>query len=251
MFFGPKVVVALFFLAAASSAHADDTVIRFGVDGSFPPFNDVRSDGELFGYDIDLAKALCAQMQVECSFAKVDWNRIFSDLESGEIDAVTSVSITEERRKQADFTAPYYSNKLQFVAAKSAQFDPAHLSGKVLGVQRGTISADWLEKNVKDARLVFYGKQKESWDDLVAGKTSGVLADSFVSWKWLTTPAGQNFEFKGKPVLTNDSIGIAVAKGRNDLVNRLNRALKEIRDNGLYNLLNDKYFSFVNDGARK
>lgn len=235
----------VFLLIVGAPAFADDGAFRIGVEGNYPPFSELGPDGEVFGYDIDIGKALCAQMKIKCVFVRTDWRDLLPELEAGKLDAVIGmVSITEKRRKRVDFTAPYYNNKVQFIAAKSAEFDVARLSGKILGAQDETVSAEWLAENVKGAEIRLYKTQTEAYDALSKGEIFAVLADSFVSWDWLVTSAGRDFEFKGKPVLNDDKIGIAIPKGNAALVNRINNALKEITENGQYQLINDKYFSF-------
>ena len=71
-----------------------------------------------------------------------------------------------------------------------------------------------------------------------------MLADKFVNWEWLESDAGKDFEFKGDPVFEDDQIAIAVRKGNKQLVERLNKALQEIREDGTYKAINDKYFPF-------
>lgn len=235
----------LFLFIIGAPAFAEDDAFRVGVEGNYPPFSEVSPNGEMFGYDIDIANALCAQMRIKCVFIRTDWRDLLPELEAGKLDAVIGmVSITEKRRKRVDFTAPYYNNKVQFIAAKNAEFDIANLSGKILGAQDETVSAEWLKENVKGAEIRLYKTQTEAYDALRRGEIFAVLADSFVSWDWLVTSVGRNFEFKGKPVLNDDKVGIAIPKGNAALANRINNALKEITENGQYQLINDRYFSF-------
>jgi len=156
------------------------------------------------------------------------------------------MSITEERMQAVDFTEPYYTNKLQFIAPKGSEFktDKASLKGKVIGAQRATIAGTWLEDNLDDVvEIKLYDTQENAYLDLSSGRVDGVLADTFVNWEWLKSDAGKGFEFKGEPVFDNDKIGIAVRKG-DPLREKLNAALKEIVEDGTYKKINDKYFPF-------
>ena len=207
----------------------------------------IDSSGEVTGFDIDIAKALCERMDAECSIVISDWDGIIPALNTRRFDfLVASMSITEEREQAVDFTIPYYTNKLQFVAPKKSDFsvDEASLKGKTIGAQRATIAGQWLEENMGDVvDIRLYDTQENAYLDMNAGRIDGVLADAFVQYEWLQSEAGANFEFKGEPVFSNDKIGIAVRKD-DPLRERLNKALQEIVDDGTYAEINAKYFPF-------
>ncbi len=238
-------------LAAATalfvSAPAVAETLRIGTEGAYPPFNQIDASGEVVGFDLDIAKALCAEMQVECTVVTSDWDGIIPALNNNKFDfLVASMSITDERKQAVDFTEPYYTNKLQFVAPKDADFktDEASLDGKTIGAQRATIAGQWLEDNLGDVvDIRLYDTQENAYLDMSAGRIDGVLADNFVQYEWLQSDAGADFEFKGEPVFDNDQIGIAVRKD-DPLRERLNTALKTIVENGTYETINAKYFPF-------
>lgn len=238
-------IAALTALTVTSANAADK--LRIGTEGAYPPFNFVDSDGKLQGFDVDIAKALCASMKADCTFVKQDWDGIIPALNKRKFDAiVASMSITDERKKAVDFTAPYYTNKLQFVGKKGAMLDVsmAGLKGKTIGAQRATISGDWLEKNRSGADIKLYDTQENAYLDLTSGRLDGILADAFVNYGWLESGANKDFEFKGKPVFENDFIGIAVRKGQDDLRKKLNTAIEAIVADGTYAKINAKYFPF-------
>jgi lysine-arginine-ornithine-binding protein len=233
-------------LVFASSVAAADK-LKIGTEGAYPPFNLIAADGQVGGFDVEIAQALCAKMQAECEVVTSDWDGIIPALNAKKFDfLVASMSITEERQQAVDFTAPYYTNKLQFIAPKGGDFktDKASLKGKVIGAQRATIAGTWLEDNldgVVDIKL--YDTQENAYLDLTSGRLDGVLADTFVNWEWLKSDAGKPFEFKGDPVFDNDKIGIAVRKD-DPLRDKLNIALKAVVADGTYKQINDKYFPF-------
>lgn len=233
-------------LAFGTSAVAADK-LKIGTEGAYPPFNLIDASGQVGGFDVEIAQALCAKMKAECQVVTSDWDGIIPALNAKKFDfLVASMSITEERQQAVDFTDPYYTNKLQFIAPKDSDFksDKDSLKGKVIGAQRATIAGTWLEDNldgVVDIKL--YDTQENAYLDLSSGRVDGVLADTFVNWEWLKSDAGKSFEFKGEPVFDNDKIGIAVRKG-DALRERLNTALAEIVADGTYKKINDKYFPF-------
>lgn len=229
----------------AGSAHAAEK-LRIGTEGAYPPFNQINADGDVIGFDIDIAAALCNEMQVECEFVTQDWDGIIPGLLAKKYDAVVaSMSITEERMKAVDFTDPYYSNKLRYVAPKGSKIDPKNLKGKSVGAQRATISASYLEDNLgDDVSIKLYDTQENAYLDLESGRTDVVLADMLVTYEWLQGGAGEKFEFIGEEVNIDDSIGIAVRKDDDELLERLNKALAAIVADGTYEKINSKYFPF-------
>ena len=240
-------VAAIAALGLISTPASAAEKIRIGTEGAYPPFNFVDANGDLQGFDVDIAKALCAQMAADCSYVKQDWDGIIPALLGKKFDAiVASMSITEERKKAVNFTGRYYTNKLQFIGKKGMTFDTsaAALKGKAIGAQRATISGDWLEKNRPGADIKLYDTQENAYLDLASGRVDGVLADALVNYEWVKSDAGKNFEFKGDPVFDGDLIGIAVRKGDGALRDKLNAAINAIVANGTYAKINAKYFPF-------
>jgi polar amino acid transport system substrate-binding protein len=240
-------LIAASVLGLAGQADAADK-LRVGTEGAYPPFNLVDARGKVGGFDVDIANALCAKMQVECEVVTSDWDGIIPALNAKKFDFIAaSMSITDERKQAVDFTDAYYTNKLQFIAPKSDTFktDEASLKGKVIGAQRATIAGTWMEDNLGDVvKMKLYDTQENAYLDLAAGRVDGVLADKLVNWEWLKSEPGQGFEFKGEPVYDNDQIGIALRKGDDALRERLNVALQAMVADGTYQQINDKYFPF-------
>jgi len=234
-------------LVFATPALAADK-LRIGTEGAYPPFNQIDASGNVVGFDVEIAKALCLKMQAECEIVTSDWDGIIPALNAKKFDFIAaSMSITDERKQAVDFTDPYYTNKLQFIAPRSVDFktDEVSLEGKVIGAQRATIAGTWLEDNLGEVvEVKLYDTQENAYLDLASGRVDGVLADKLVNWEWLKSDAGKDFEFKGEPVYDDDKIGLAVRKGDDALREKLNGALKAIVEDGTYQQINDKYFPF-------
>jgi arginine/ornithine transport system substrate-binding protein len=227
--------------------------LRIGVEGAYPPFSSVTPEGELVGFDIDIAMALCEEMQAECTLVQQDWDGIIPALLARKYDAiVASMSITEERKQKVDFTKKYYQTPARFVAKKGSDVEitPEALEGKKVGVQRATIHDSFLTDNYGDSvEIVRYGTQDEANLDLVAGRVDLLLADSIALRDGLLkTPEGADFEFVGPsfsdPKWFGEGAGIAVRKGDTELQERLNLAIDEIRANGTWDRIAQKYFDF-------
>ena len=220
---------------------------KVGIEGAYPPFNNKNPSGQVVGFDYDIAMALCAKMKAQCEVVTSDWDGIIPALNAKKYDfIVSSLSITEDRKQAVDFTDPYYSNKQQFVAKKGVEFktDIDSLKSKQLGTQRSTQAATWLEDNV-GGDIKLYDTQENAYLDLSSGRVDGLLADKYAIYGWLKDdPAGKDYEFKGEPINEDDKVGIALRKGESDLRTKLNLALKEIKEDGTYKKINDKYFPF-------
>lgn len=240
-------LTALFLLVGGSSVALADSV-RIATEGAYPPFNMKNASGELEGFDVDIAKALCAEMKAQCEIVAQDWDGIIPGLLAKKYDAIiASMSITEERKQKVAFTGSYYSNYLRFVAAKDkgVQANSAGLKGKNLGAQRATIAAQHLEDNYrKDANIKVYDTQEAAYLDLKAGRIDALLSDIYPAYDWLQQAGNDGYNFVGDSIDIDDKIGIAVRKDDNDLRNKLDAALKAIRANGTYARINAKYFPF-------
>ncbi|MGB0843907.1 MAG: ABC transporter substrate-binding protein [Alphaproteobacteria bacterium] len=239
------------------SAVAQDT-LRIGVEGAYPPFSSKESDGTLVGFDIEIAMALCATMKQECKLVEQDWDGMIPALKARKFDAiVASMSITEERRRQIDFSDRYYQTPARLVAAKDASFEPTAegLAGRRLGVQRGATHQCYAEKMYPDAEIVMYGTQEEVFQDLVLGRIDAQLSDSLIAQNsFLDQDKGADFAFLGGDQTDvkcyGEGVGVAVRQNEEELRDAISAAILTIRENGKYAEINDKYFEFDIYGGR-
>lgn len=226
-------------------ANAGDT-LRIGTEGAYPPFNGIDKEGKAFGFDIDIANALCAEMKTKCEIvAPLDWDSIIIGLKKKKYDAIiASMSITEERKKAVNFTDSYYSNNLAMVAKKGSSVDPKNLSGKAVGAQRATIAANYVTDVLKGVDAKLYDTQENAYLDLASGRVEVLVSDKLPAYDWLRSKEGKGYEFVGDAIDVKDKIGIAIRKKDDDLRMKLNIALKAIVANGKYAEINAKYFPF-------
>lgn len=253
VFVAAVVVLALLTTLSATAAYSQDAKkIRIGVEGAYPPFSQIDTDGKLKGFDIDIANALCAELKATCLMVQQEFDAMIPGLLSRKIDAViASMSVTEERKKSVEFSNKYYQTPARFVAKAGSKLEvsAAGLKGKRIGVQRTTIHDRFATATFTQSEIVRYTKQDDVFLDLTAGRLDGALVDLMAAKVgFLQTPAGKGFAFLGPiysdPKFFGVGAGIAVRKADTALRDRLNVAIKAIRANGVYQKIQDKYFDF-------
>ena len=238
-------------IAALAPLSVAADALRIGVEGAYPPFSYKEADGTLAGFDIEIAKALCAELQRECTLVEQEWDGMIPALKARKFDAiVASMSITEERKRQIDFSSKYYQTPARLVAAKDAGFEGSAggLEGKRIGVQRGATHQCYAEKMFPGAEIILYGTQEEVFRDLTLGRIDAQLSDSLIAHEaFLSTEEGAGHAFLGGDHTDlecyGEGVGIAVRKGEDNLRDALGAAITAIRGNGTYAAINDKYFA--------
>ena len=240
---------------AVTSVNAD--ALRVGVEGAYPPFSWKEADGTLKGFDIDFAHEVCKRLDRECVLVEQEWDGMIPALLARKFDTIiASMSITEERKKKVDFTVKYYNTPAKLVAKKNPGFEgtAAGLNGKRLGVQRATTHQCSAEKLYPGAELVLYATQDEVWQDLASGRLDAQLSDSLQAYEgFLVLDVGQDFDFLGDALddveCQGVGAGFAVRKEDSALRDARSKAIQDIRADGTYKAMNDKYFAVDIYGA--
>ncbi len=249
--------IAKHFLAAASlaalalfagSASAQEKIV-IASEGAYPPFNSLETDGTLTGFDIDIARALCEEMKVECELVTNDWDGMIPALQAKKFDAIiASMSITPERLEQVDFSKKYYNTGPAIAVPKDTEITAVkELAGKTLGAQTSTTHPNYAEKHMPDSELKLYPTADEYKLDIQNGRIDAVIDDVVVLSEWvksedgacckILTPLPVDIEING------EGAGIAVRKG-DPLADKFTAAIAAIRESGKYKEINDKYFDF-------
>lgn len=228
---------------SANTAPQGETVIRVATESSFKPFSYLDNQGNVVGFEIDLANALCAELKAKCEITSQEWDSLIPSLQADKSDAIMAgMSVTPERQAVVDFTDSYFDNKLVIIGKKGETVTLESLAGKTVGVQQATLSADYLAKHQPNATVKPYDKQDNVYLDLTAGRIDYMMSDIVPVSDWLTTDAGKNFEIKGEPIDINDKVAIALRKD-DPLKGQLNTALATLKTNGKYDELMAKYFA--------
>jgi len=247
-------LIILSFLLTAGNVFAKDwKKIRVGTEGAYPPFSFVTPEGKLEGFDIDIARAVVKAAGAEIELIAQDWDGIIPALLAKKYDCIiASMSITEERKKKVAFSNKYYNTPAKFVQKKGLikTYAKDALNGKSVGVQRATIHDKFLTDNFgKNLTVKRYGTQDELYLDIISGRIDLFLSDSIAASEgFLKKPDGKDFEFIGPdfsdPKWFGDGAGIACRKADKGLVDKLNAAIAQIRADGTYKKIQDKYFDF-------
>ena len=162
-----KLLLAATVLAGiAFNASAAET-IRFASSATYPPFESLDASNQIVGFDIDLAKALCKQMQADCTFTNHAFDSLIPALKFKKYDAVISgMDITPDRSKQVSFTDPYYANSAVVIAKKDTYKSFAELKGKRIGMENGTTHQKYLQDQHPEVKTVAYDSYQNAIIDL-------------------------------------------------------------------------------------
>jgi arginine/ornithine transport system substrate-binding protein len=203
---------------------------------------------------VDIANALCEQIKRKCVFVEQVWDSMIPGLNAKKYDVIiSSMSATEERKLEIDFTDKYYQTPSRVVLRKGTKFtDAASIKGKKIGVLKGSTQEKYAMDNLKPAGVIVnsYEAQDQVYLDIKSGRLDGTVADFLeVTGGFLSKPEGAKYELVG-PVLSDvkyfAGAAVALRKGEDQLKGELNDAIKAILSNGTYKTLNDKYFAKYN-----
>lgn len=260
-------------------ALADELKIKLGSDGAYPPYSSKTASGELEGFEIDLAADLCKRIKAQCEWVLMDFDGLIPALQTGRFDAImASLSSTKKRRKTIDFSVPYMSGPEYMVTSEGfAKASPPvgegiveltdsdtgdktllqglakKLSGKAIGVGRGTTLALFVDQYFPNAKMRLYDKETDILLDLVAGRVDLGLVDGDVTDKFIVDQKkeGKSFVIYGpgfRGGLLGTGIAFGLPKGKNDdLRKRLNLAILAATEDGTVTKLASKWFSTASD----
>ncbi|WP_260675263.1 transporter substrate-binding domain-containing protein [Comamonas aquatica] len=240
-------------LLAACATVAQAADLKVAIDPTYEPFTYKTPDGKPTGFDVDVANAICAELKRNCVFVEQVWDSMIPGLQARKYDViVSSLSITEERKRVIDFSDRYYKTPSAIVVKKGTPYTgPASLKGKRIGVLKGSTQEKWAMGELKPAgvTVVPYEAQDQVYLDINAGRLDGTVADKVeVHGGFLRKPEGKDYGYVGhdqyETKYYGDGIGIGMRKGQKDLKEQINAAIKTIRSNGTYNTIAKKYFDF-------
>ena len=214
-----------------------------GTDATYPPFEskDIQT-GQMAGFDIDLIKAVCQKIEVQPEFVIVPFDGIIPGLKEHKYDAIiSSFTITVAREEVVDFSQPYYvaGQAIAVPLKDTVTKNFEDLQGKRIGTQLGT-TGEMLAKQVQEAQVISFDNISAAFIDLENGKLDAIINDKPTSQMIINVR--KSAKIVG-PLLTKEAYGIAVRQGDKKLLEAINLALQELKEEGVLEELNRKWIS--------
>ena len=225
--------------------------IRFVTTDDFPPFNFLDVNGRLTGFNVDLARAICAELSIRCTIQARPFDDLATSLKAKTADAaIAGIAITAESRADLDFSDTYLRSPARFVVRRDGaplEVTTEGLKGKTLAVVARTAHEAYLAAFFPEVGRKLYPSAEAAREALKSGAADAHFGDGLQLSFWLqSAPAANCCTFAGGPYLESRFFGegfaIAVPRGAADLKRALNAALKSIHDKGIYDELYLRYF---------
>ena len=225
--------------------------LRFVTDSDYPPFHYFDEEGVLTGFNVDLAKAICEALEVQCEVRTVEWEDLFTTLDKDEADAaIASIRIDADTLGKADLTDRYYATPARFIARKDSELRdirPETVGGKKIAVVKGTGHEAFVRLYFPELVIVSFDSAEEAQNSLKSGEVDLMFGDGIGLTFWLNGVTSNSCcEFRGGPYLDSrffgEGVGIAVKKGNRKLVDILNYGLEQVHASGRFEGLFLRYF---------
>lgn len=228
-------------LLGAASLNAQAENLLFGTEPSYPPFEITNEKGELVGFDIDIAQAICQQIGATCEFKSQSFDSLIQSVKTKRFDAVMSaIDITSARQKQVLFGDPYYDSSASYIALKG-EMDLT--KAKNIGVQKGSTFQQYTANKTKQYEAKSYDNLLDAVLDLKNGRIDIILSDTALLADVLKKEP--DLQFIGDKINNatyfGNGVGIALNKSNQALQARFNQGLKAIKANGEYQKIYDKW----------
>lgn len=239
-----SLLLLLSVIGCSSSASGDKELI-VGIDDKFAPMGFRDEKNEIVGFDIDYARAAVEKMGYKVKFQPIDWKTKESELMSGRIDLIwNGYTITDERKEKVLFTKPYLKNsQVVAVLADSGMKGISDLAGKNVGLQGLSSAADALDGNDIKSQIKNVSEFADNvlaLSDLKNGRLDAVVVDEVVIKYYMAKEEGTYKLLEES--LAPEEYGIGVKKGKEDLLNELQKALDELNSDGTSAKISEKWF---------
>ena len=223
---------------ATGGAEAAGGTLVMATNAEFPPY-EYYEDGDIVGIDVEIAKAIAAKLGMELQIEDMAFDAIIPAVTSGKADfGAAGMTVQEERQRSVEFTDTYAnSNQVAIVKEDSDITGSDALAGKIIGVQLGT-TGDALATEIKDATVERYNKGLEAVQSLTQGKIDAVVIDQATAEAFVKKTEGiKILEEK----MSEEEYAIAIKKGNMELVEKMNEAIKELKEEGKIDEIVAKY----------
>ena len=226
---------------AAEGGIVRRAALRFLTDSDYPPFNYIDQDGQLAGFNVEMARAICLELAAACDIQARSWSELLQALKRGEVDAViASHALTPRLLSEFDVSERYYQMPARFagkIGRTVADVSPSGLDGMKIAVARGTAHEAYLRALFTLSAIHAYDNPELARDAVISGVDDLLFDDGIGLAFWLLGTASRACcEFKGGPFFEpryfGDGAGIVINRGDPDLKAQLNAAIKRLRETG-------------------
>ena len=222
-----------------------DGVIKMGVSADFPPFESYADDAVTFvGFDIDLMQEICNRLGMELQIQDMNFDAIVAAVQTGKLDVgVSGITITDERKESVAFSDPYFVASQSILVQKDSpitSYEDLVNGDYTAGVQLGT-TGDIMASEKISGRVSQYEKYGDALAALLAGKNDCMVLDTGVADAFA---AANDLVVVGTfgEATDSENYGIAIAKENTELLEKVNGALAEMKEDGFIDELTAKYF---------
>lgn len=214
--------------------------LTVGSDIPYPPFEQGKAPNYT-GFDVELVEAMAERIDRTPRFQDTSFDTIFRDLAQGKFEMVASATtITPEREENVDFTDPYYLSEQALLVKEGSDLKSVEdLEGATVGVQQGTTGQEFSEEETGAADVRAYPEGPDAVNALVAGTVDAVVIDLPVAEDAVSKQGGVEISTS---IPTDEQYGFVVAEGEEGLLDELNKALEEVKDDGTYAEIYEKWF---------
>lgn len=224
------------------------STLVLGLDDTFAPMGFRDEKGEIIGFDIDLAKEAAKRMDVTIEFQPIDWSMKEAELDAGNIDFIwNGFSVTEERKEKLAFSKPYLENsQLIITLATSPINTKADLSGKAVAVQAESSALDAVNSESEVAstfkKLVEFSTNNEAFNDLESGRSDAIVVDGVLARYYMKQKGEGSYKVLAED-FGDEEYAVGLRKGDTELLEKLNAAFDEMKNDGTYDKIYSKWFS--------
>jgi len=234
--------------------------LRIGTECTYAPFTYRDANGVIQGYDVDMAREVAERIGMEPVFICNPFDSSIPSLQARKFDILfTALSVTEERLKTVNFSLPYRSSTARFAAAKDfdaelftsdGKANPEALKGKTIGFQRSSTYGKYVNDFFSGVNVRRYDTVKNMILDLKAGRVDVIVAGPVNLWSTLlNSEGGDGYKFVGPEIEDENYFGVGIAaamrKDDTELLEKVNKAIQSMYDDGTFKTINLKYWDFT------
>jgi ABC-type amino acid transport substrate-binding protein len=229
-------------LLATGLCLAAKPALRVGTDATYEPFETQDKQGNYLGFDMELIKMVADQLGMELKLQNIGWDGLIPGLMNGNYDClISSMTITPERKKQINFSIPYFSTQ-QAIVVKASNTKVKTLNdliGKTITVQNGTTGDIVFASKIKDAKVKRFDTNPQAIQELLNNNADAAIMDDLVAYNVVHKTTGLKVvELKN---IAKEDYGIGLRKGNDQLLSKINKALATLQKNGKLPALVKKY----------